>query len=199
MLGGLPMKKRMIWKGIVAGSAVLMMTVGAFAAEAVTEEAAEEEYTVEYEYDENGWVISEKYFAPDGTRYTLPNGTSGYINAALVNANLPADQVWVDADDNPVVNTEKGYARVTRGLDAEGHVVLVQFFDADDNLVVTPAGYAVVARAYDDAGHQVAEGWFGADEQPIDRDGYAGWLKAYDEAGSVVQEIHVSADGIVVE
>ena len=192
------MKKRMIWKGIVAGSAVLMMTVGAFAAEAVTEEVTEEEYSVVYEYDENGWIISEKYYAPDGSRYTLPNGTSGYINAAMINSSFPADQVWVDADDNPVVNTDKGYAHVTRSQDAEGNVVLVQFFDADDNLVVTPAGYAIVARAYE-AGHQVAEGWFDADGEPIDRDGYAGWLKAYDESGNKVQEIHVAADGTIVE
>ena len=192
------MKKRMIWKGIVAGSAALMMTVGAFAAEAVTEEPAEE-YTVEYEYDENGWVISEKYFAPDGTRYTLPNGTSGYVNAGMISSSLPADQVWVDADDNPVVNADLGYAHVTRGQDADGHVVLVQFFDADDSLVVTPAGYAIVARAYGENGKQAAEGYFDADEQPIEVKGVAGWLKYYDEAGNVTEQISFDAEGSVIE
>ena len=191
------MKKRMIWKGIVAGSAVLMMTVGAFAAEAVTEEPAEE-YTVEYEYDENGWVIREKYFAPDGTRYTLPNGTSGYV-AEMYSSNLAADQVWVDADDNPVINADLGYAHVSRGQDAEGRVVLVQFFDADDNLIVTPAGYAIVARAYEN-GFQVAEGYFDENEQPIAlANGRAGWLRNYDESGNVVGEINFDASGAVIE
>jgi len=140
---------------------------------------------VMYEYNENGDVTAERYFGADGNRITLENGVSGFKSSG---GKFPADLVWLDENDEPVMNTEAGYAHVTRGTDEKGNVVLVSFFDADDNLVVTPSGYAIVARAYDEEGRKTQEAYFGADEEPIALPGkdLAGFVTVYNEDGSKV-------------
>ncbi len=191
------MKKKMFWNGLLAGGMILMMSAAAFAGETEMPEEANDVEVV-YEYDENGWVSAERYFNADGERVTLEDGTSGYTQINLTE-NWAADQTFLDENDEPVMNTEKGYARVTRDTDENGNVILVCFYDAEGNLVVTPAGYAVVARAYDENGNKIQEAYFGADEEPIDAgNGYAGWSAEYDADGNAVKT-YVAADGTVVE
>ena len=191
------MKKKMFWNGLLAGGMILMMSAAAFAGETEMPEEANDVEVV-YEYDENGWVSAERYFNANGERVTLEDGTSGYTQINLTE-NWAADQTFLDENDEPVMNTEKGYARVTRDTDENGNVILVCFYDAEGNLVVTPAGYAVVARAYNEDGKKVQEAYFDADENPIalpDKE-YAGYFSEYDEDGKETRT-YVAPDGTVL-
>lgn len=154
---------------------------------------------VSFEYDENGLVCAERYFGADGERMSLENGVSGYF-CVNGDGSLPVDLTWIDEEDQPVMNTELGYARVTREADEDGNVVLVSFFDADENPVVTAAGYATVARAFED-GNKIQEGYFGADGEPVVLPGkdYAGYFTEYDENGEKVATTYVDAEGNAVE
>ena len=150
-----------------------------------------------YTYDENGWINSECYFGTDGERIALENGVSGILTVNGDNQKYPLEQVYLDVDDKPVINKDLGYARVTRGLDEEGRIVLVSFFDADGSLVVTPSGYAIVAREYNDKNEKIKEAYFDAEENPIALPGkdYAGYAVEFDENGEKTATLYFAPDG----
>ena len=150
---------------------------------------------VTYEYDESGLVSAERYFGPDGARITLDDGTSGYT-AANLNEYVKLEQLWLDENDEPVVNATTGYAHVIREADSNGNVIRVSFYDENEQLLLQEAGYAVVVREYDDNNKKSKESYLdeNGDLTILPGTGYAAVTYEYDDQGLVSAERYYGPD-----
>ena len=151
---------------------------------------------ITFEYDDQGLVCKERYFGTDGERIALENGASGY-DAVNLSENTKLEQLWLDVNDEPVVNEAAGFAHVVRETDEAGNIVKVSFYDENEKPLTQKAGYAVVEREYDDQQHKTLERYL--DEEgnlvEIPSTGYAAITYEYDENGLVSAERYYGADG----
>ena len=151
---------------------------------------------VTFEYDERGYVCCERYFGINGKRITLSDGSSGY-RVNYLNDNVKLEEMWIDENDEPVINLKKGCAHIIRDADESGLVYHVAYFDEFDDPIRLSDGYAAVAREYDENGKKIKESYYDEDNELIKlpSKGYAAISYEYDEMGLVSAERYYGDDG----
>ena len=154
--------------------------------------------SVQYTYDDLGLVSTERYFGPDGNRIALESGVSGY-DTVYADPYKKVEERWLDENDRPIINSEKGYAHVYRELDKAGNIVKVSFYDEEDDPVMA-GGFAIVTREYDRNGNLCLESYFDVNGDPVAlADGYCAVGFTYDSEGNKLTERYYDKNGRLIE
>ena len=90
--------------------------------------------------------------------------------------NKPATETYVDADGNPVIASDKGYATIRYTYEGKNHrIATIELLDTEGNLINGTDGYARMERKYSIGGRTVRDQrYFDADGNPVNGpEGYA--------------------------
>ena len=90
--------------------------------------------------------------------------------------NKPATETYVDAEGNPVIASDKGYATVRYTYEGKNHrIAMIELLDMEGYLINGRDGYARIERKYDIGGRRMREQrYYDADGNPVNGpEGYA--------------------------
>ena len=145
-------------------------------------------------YDENGNIVSEKYYDLNGQLTMSSAGYAGYERVYDENSRC-ISETYLNTEEKPV-ETEAGYCSLEKEYDESGNVITERYLDENGRKVVCTKGYACVRREYNDNGKIIHE-WY-EDESGkgvcISK-GFAGFYREYDERGNVLVEKYLDAEG----
>lgn len=160
--------------------------------------------TVEYEYDNNGKLLSEQFKGIEGN---LINSDYGYARRKLKYKNgLLVESRNYDANGNLCLNRDmfaigegsynrKGELTAERYYNEKGDLISEKYYETEDEHIVSSAGYDEVRRLYDDNHNVTFQGYYMSGKLVnLVNKGYAVIDSQYDEEGRIIQERYYNKD-----
>ena len=150
--------------------------------------------TTQKAYNEKGRVISERYFAVDGTPALCTSGYAG-LDREYDGNNCVVAESYVGTDGQPCANTS-GYAALSRTYTGKNLVQSEAYYDAKGNLTENNKGIAFVQYEYDLYGNRVGEAYYNVYGRPCaNKQGYAAVQRVCDARKLVLAEAYYGTDG----
>lgn len=106
---------------------------------------------------------------------------------------------YFNGENKPVIDAEKGFARVDWQRDKRNRITETTFFGTDGKLLAGPDGWAIRRTQYDNRDLLTMEAFFDTAGKPVEALQQAAHRidSAYNEAGKIAEQIRFATDGRV--
>ena len=143
-----------------------------------------------YTRDRRGNIVDEYLYGADGK----PGHTNwgAKIHHAVDASDRYTEFAFFDADGQPMIRPDAGYAALRFKRDERGNIVEAAYFGTDLKPIRSKRdGGASLTRTYDDQGNQIEERHFDVDRSTMkDKDGVAIYRRKFDALGHKTEETY---------
>jgi YD repeat-containing protein len=152
---------------------------------------------VRREFDDQGRVIAESFFGPDGKPTYFSDGFARATRKYDEFGNV-SEEAYFDADGKPMRN-KYGVARVVKRYDSQGNQIETSLYGPDGTPTPDGAGLARRTWIHDERGNLLEEARFNVQGQPApDENGVARVVYKYNDQNQKVEGAFYNAAGRLI-
>lgn len=157
--------------------------------------------TVEYDYDDWGNRIQERYYDKDGNRLSTTDGYSGVQRTySMTGLSWVVDSTtYFDDLDQPLLISGRYHTRYDNNKN--NRTVLESYYDRNwQPMRRADTDYAAILKQYDDRKRVISQTYLDVSSRGVvSPDGYVRYTREYDSSNRITSEKYYDIDGLAVD